>query len=853
MKLNKIKLQGFLSYRNATLDLSGVNIACISGLNGAGKSSILDAITWGLFGQARRKDDSLINQACDMASVTLEFEYEGVNYQVQRSKKKDRPVTLEVRIQSGGKWKPITEATIRETEAKLQAILKLDYETFTNASFFIQGRADQFAQQKPSDRKRILLNILGLDTWEVYREIVVGRRRKMENDSAGLMGRKQEILAELEEEPIRVRRLAEILQTAEALSTSREAQERLYDQLKASWETIEQIRGQAATLSTEIGALRSRAEQTGHVVQDREKEAERYQAVHARKDQIEAAYTAFQTVRGRIAQMESSSGEFHRLQIERSTASADLAHVKESLEQEVARLENQAVSVNALEEKKADLERERANKQIALDAVLAETQRIAALEEELESLRTMNAEAKAENPRLKSEMESLRDRIAQIQALGHDETCECPFCAQPMTTEAREKLVGDLTAEGKSLGDKYRANEKLVATTTGTLAAKHQELTALRSKEVASRSLAKEVAVLDTQIEGSKAAISEWQAKGAVDLERNLKALSEDAYGQSARDKVAKIDQELSETGYDIAAHEALRSEEMRLRLAEDDKRDLDAAVAALGPLLREIEMMHQQVIADGIAQKEKSEAYDKLVGQMAEFNDKATNLDDVKRQLDQAKAKESQARQDVGAAQQRVDVLLVLKEKLAEVDQQKEGIARQIAQLTVLEKAFSKDGIPALLIEQALPEIETEANRILSELTGGSMSVSFSTQKEFKDKKRDDLKETLDIVIDTDGMTREYETLSGGEAFRVNFAIRLALSSFLARRAGAKLQMLVIDEGFGSQDDTGRQRLVEAINAVAGKFEKILVITHIEALKDAFPTRIEIAKTEHGSTIAVV
>jgi exonuclease SbcC len=250
---------------------------------------------------------------------------------------------------------------------------------------------------------------------------------------------------------------------------------------------------------------------------------------------------------------------------------------------------------------------------------------------------------------------------------------------------------------------------------------------------------------------------------------------------------------------------------------------------------------------------KEKSGTYDKLVGQMAEFNDKAVNLEETRHQLEQAKAKEAQARQDVGAAQQRVDVLQTLKEKLTEVDEQKEGIARQISQLGVLEKAFSKDGIPALLIEQALPEIETEANRILSELTGGSMSVSFSTQKEFKDKKRDDLKETLDIVIDTNGDTREYETLSGGEAFRVNFAIRLALSGFLARRAGAKLQMLVIDEGFGSQDESGRQRLVEAINAVADKFEKILVVTHIESLKDAFPTRIEVSKTENGSTISIV
>ena len=82
----------------------------------------------------------------------------------------------------------------------------------------------------------------------------------------------------------------------------------------------------------------------------------------------------------------------------------------------------------------------------------------------------------------------------------------------------------------------------------------------------------------------------------------------------------------------------------------------------------------------------------------------------------------------------------------------------------------------------------------------------------------------------------RDYEMFSGGEAFRVNFAIRLALSRILAQRAGARLQTLVIDEGFGNQDAQGRQRLIEVINLVKGDFAKVLVITHLEDLKDAFP-----------------
>jgi len=111
---------------------------------------------------------------------------------------------------------------------------------------------------------------------------------------------------------------------------------------------------------------------------------------------------------------------------------------------------------------------------------------------------------------------------------------------------------------------------------------------------------------------------------------------------------------------------------------------------------------------------------------------------------------------------------------------------------------------------------------------------------------------ETLDILI-ADGLgTRAYEMYSGGEAFRINFALRVALSQMLARRAGAQLRTLFIDEGFGTQDEAGRAKLVEAITAIQDEFDLILVITHIDDLRDAFPVHIEIKKTEDGSQITL-
>jgi exonuclease SbcC len=213
----------------------------------------------------------------------------------------------------------------------------------------------------------------------------------------------------------------------------------------------------------------------------------------------------------------------------------------------------------------------------------------------------------------------------------------------------------------------------------------------------------------------------------------------------------------------------------------------------------------------------------------------------------------ENKIRQEVGAAQQLVAVLDDLKERKKELEGGREQLAQKAGQYKSLERAFGKDGVPAMLIEQALPQIEVKANEVLERLSGGDMSIRFITQQEYKDAKRDDLKETLEIQISDSAGVRDYEMFSGGEAFRINFAIRLALSEVLASRAGARLQTLVIDEGFGSQDEAGRQRLVEAINLVKEDFAKILVITHIDALKDAFSHRIEVEKTPRGSLVSVI
>jgi exonuclease SbcC len=226
-------------------------------------------------------------------------------------------------------------------------------------------------------------------------------------------------------------------------------------------------------------------------------------------------------------------------------------------------------------------------------------------------------------------------------------------------------------------------------------------------------------------------------------------------------------------------------------------------------------------------------------------------DLQKAEREVLAIQSDENRLRMEVGMVRQLVAVLDTQRERKARFTARRGELALTINRFKALERAFSKDGVPALLIEQALPEIEAQANDILDRLSQGGMSVRFATQRQLKSK--DEMRETLDIMISDASGVREYEMFSGGEAFRVNFAIRLALSRVLAHRAGARLQTLFIDEGFGSQDADGRQRLLEAISLVQPEFARILVITHLEELKEAFPARIEVEKTLRGSRLRVV
>ncbi|MHA1886609.1 MAG: AAA family ATPase, partial [Promethearchaeota archaeon] len=151
--------------------------------------------------------------------------------------------------------------------------------------------------------------------------------------------------------------------------------------------------------------------------------------------------------------------------------------------------------------------------------------------------------------------------------------------------------------------------------------------------------------------------------------------------------------------------------------------------------------------------------------------------------------------------------------------------------------------GIQNWLLKGYLKNLEENANDTLSLLSENTLRVRLVPEGD----------EKLIIHISDNLGERIYESYSGGEEFRIDFSIRLALSRLLAKRAGFPLQTLIIDEGFGSQDQTGLSNLVDALYQVQSQFARIIVVTHLTSLQNAFPARLEVKKNELESTVRVI
>lgn len=347
----------------------------------------------------------------------------------------------------------------------------------------------------------------------------------------------------------------------------------------------------------------------------------------------------------------------------------------------------------------------------------------------------------------------------------------------------------------------------------------------------------------------------ELQAQIA-ELQDRLEALN-----LETTEHLTTIEQQLTAIGYDLEAHNELR---MTLRQAQPWQlhfQDLLRAKQNYPQVRQRIEEL-TQILSERQQHLQATQAQcDALVQYLEQTCDRQPDIQALEQQIQERRSQLDEQLSQLGRLQQQQQQLHTLSTEQADLKAQLQAAQRQYRIHQELTQAFGRNGIQTLMIENVLPQLEAETNYILSRLSANQLHVQFVTQRSNRrDQSRSakgldpksKLIETLDILIADAQGTRPYETYSGGEAFRVNFAIRLALSRLLAQRSGTALQLLIIDEGFGTQDAEGCDRLIAAINAIAQDFACILTVTHVPHFKESFQSRIEVYKTENGSQLSL-
>lgn len=412
-----------------------------------------------------------------------------------------------------------------------------------------------------------------------------------------------------------------------------------------------------------------------------------------------------------------------------------------------------------------------------------------------------------------------------------------------------DKVKQDIEDIKKAITELYISSPEAVE-----LEGLEKELEGLADIDKALRGAEKEreeMAHFPAELERLEKAATELKERKGVEsqlqsgLEKVQKKLRADFFTGNERAKIEKIEDSLDGLDYGRSAHKETRAEVEEKTEARERFEILNKADGEVNLIDKELALLNERKAAlrenlegrenERAVLRKEADGYEGIEGEMTIAGER----------LQKAETARDEAKERLGAARQRLSELEAARTQIKEIDTQLDARKDDFRVYSYLEKAFGRDGIPTLMLERGLDELENIANEILAGLTRGRISLGIRTEASKKSGKG--MKDVFDVEVSNNGVARKYGLFSGGERFRVDFALRVALSQLLARRAGAPLRFLIVDEGFGTQDPDGLAAMVEAINEISSRFELILVISHLPSLRDRFPVRVEVSKDASG------
>lgn len=856
----QLSIKNFLSYREAapSLVLEDVHIACLCGPNGNGKSALLDAITWVLWGRARgQRTDQLLHHGQNEMAVDLVFDISKSRYRVSRrySKARNTPQSsLELYLQSTDKnYTPITGDSITATQSIITRLINMDYDTFVNSAFLVQGRADAFTMSSPTQRKEVLTKVLGLGLYDRLEDRAKMYAKDLQvqlttSDSLSLRLEEQ-----VENQSAKESALSEIKNLIIKSTDSETALLAQLGLINSRVAELEQL--QAVQIEKEQSNYRfGRRKKEFHLeLENIEAQLDDHRKIQAQSESITEGYTTLQNEKETLNSLNITAQTLLSLQIELAPIEKIINEARVNLEAKASLIERTIQQelrpkIDGIQSLDSELN------SISGEIELLNSQLIDVSENRQQNTeRYKKIEAlKQENNNLVAEGKATKEKL---QMLDHSHSTEhsCPLCETLLTEDGIQRLRKTYHQTIQSQRFLYAEQGSLIDAEESAYKALEQEFNDSHTKLTNSmRNLERTKGELQTKLDDSKKSVELYDnlSKEISCIQSNLATKN---YAEKEQVESNAIRAQIRELNFDASLIPFSENTISELLVWEKSYQKLQLANLRLNEDLKLQASLKARIL-------DNDNDLIRTSAELAEIDEKIKDLPSlnvekigITQTLQNAQFEKNNLLKQEGSLSQEMKEIEQAKFELGKLESNRKNLAFKSSIYTELAFTFGKGGVQALLIEAAIPRLEDEANELLHRMSDGKMSLKLETQRQKRNARQDsDVAETLEIIVADELGTRSYEMFSGGERFRVDFAIRIALSKLLAWRSGAPLPTLFIDEGFGTQDADGRDRIIEVLKAIEDQFERILVITHLDSIKEAFPVRIEVRRTSEGSTFSV-
>jgi exonuclease SbcC len=783
MQIARIRLVNFRQHADTTLTFEA-GLTGIIGPNGSGKTTILEAIAWAMYGTqaVRGTRDSIRRRNAPPRSrveVELEFGLGGHRYRVERS-------LQSAALYLDGDPAPIANSPGAVTD-KVTRVLGMTRDEFFNTYFTGQKELAIMAAKSAPDRARFLSQVLGyerLATVQVkLKEERSALKASLTTAETGLID-----LERLKEEERGASSRMELADRMLAMARSGiGVAERLVLERRPVWEQWERRREEVQVVETDLNIAEHQAVEARRAFQELDRDLAEALVAAAKRDELLPQLSEWDGLVAARDRLDQEAQQFAG---------------RRALEAQLREVTGQLAESERLLQALPDETVVAAARVAALAATQAAGLAGAAVEEEQTKWVRDKQDAETKRQSLLKQHAELKKQLDRLREVGP--TTTCPTCGKPLGKEY-QKVLDDLEA---SLLD---------ATQEGRFYRQRIDQLAGEPAELAkARSVAAEA---EAQLAKEQAAVVRLEAALASRVQEVAKAAR-------SRDRSARLTGELAAApaSYDEATHKAVRDRIKSLEPLRTQLTRLSAVAERAPPLVPKAAEAEQELSrreARVIELKAKlselgwsAEAFDaaRAGHQEAERDRQAAQISLVRSEAERKAAEEHRA---------------AVARRREERDQRVLEVERLRGEVTFnqeLDRAFTdlRDDLNAAL----RPDLSDAASALLRDLTNG---------------RYDDLEITEDYLpaIVDDGEPKT--VLSGGEEDVANLALRLAVSQMIAERAGQPLSMLVLDEVFGSLDEERRGSVMDLLRSLADRFPQVILITHIESVRDGFDRVIRI------------